>query len=311
MRFVLLLVLVMGACRCGDDEATTSATSAASVMGANGRARLELADDVVELRATALAMAWLGESAVIGRRGGFVLGGRELPAPAYLGGAIDVTDGVVRAWPYELADEAPRELPVPEGPAIVSARWTPSGWLALRDDVDTRELVRLDATTAQTIASVPGSSVLAVDGDRIAALGTRAWVVEGEAARELSAPRYEVRAAMFVGEQLVGLDATGALVVWSLATGRSTTLVAHLGAGSTLDVRGAHLATGGSDGRVAVWRTSELPSDTERATEPLAEITFAGSVDALVWIDDSTLAAAVTEGRRARVVRLRLRDRDR
>jgi FAD/FMN-containing dehydrogenase len=86
-------------------------------------------------------------------------------------------------------------------------------------------------------------------------------------------------------------------------------LVAHLGAASALDVRDAYLATGGSDGRIAVWRVADLPTSAASATEPFAEATFAGTVDALVWIDDATLAAAVTEGRRSRVVRLRLRDR--
>jgi WD40 repeat protein len=296
---------VIGACRCGDAEVET--TSAASRD--TERARLALGEDVTTLRAPALALAWLGDGPVIGQRGALMLGGRELSAPAYLGGAISARDGVVHAWPYELRDETPTELAVPEGPPIVTARATSRGWLALRNTPDARELVRLDDAAAHTIAQTPGATTLAIDDDRVAAVGTRAWLVEGDRTRELSAPRYEARTAAFVGDRLVALDATGALVVWDLATGTTTTLVAHLGAASALDVRDAYLATGGSDGRIAVWRVADLPTSAASATEPFAEATFAGTVDALVWIDDATLAAAVTEGRRSRVVRLRLRDR--
>jgi hypothetical protein len=303
VRAWLSLCLVIGACRCGDAEVET--TSAASRD--TERARLALGEDVTTLRAPALALAWLGDGPVIGQRGVLMLGGRELPAPAYLGGAISVRDGVVYAWPYELRDETPSELAVPQGPPITTASVTSRGWLALRSATDSRELVRLD-DAAHTIAQTPGATTLAIEDERVAAVGTRAWLVEGDQTRELSAPRYEVRAAAFAGDRLVALDATGALVVWDLATGTTTTLVAHLGAASAIDVRDAHLATGGSDGRVAVWRVADLPTRSASATEPFAEATFAGTVDALVWIDDATLAAAVTEGRRSRIVRLRLRD---
>jgi hypothetical protein len=305
VRAWLSLWLVIGACRCGDAE--VAATSAASRDP--DPARLALGEDVASLRAPALALAWLGDGPVIGQRGAFVLGGRELPAPAYFGGAIDVHGGVARAWPYELLDEAPSELPVPEGPPIASARRTPHGWIALRGAADERELVTLEGTTPRRIASVPGAATLAHQGRRIAAAGTRGWIVEADRARELAAPRYEARAVTFAGARLIALDATGALVVWDVATGTITTLVAHLGAASALEARGELLATGGSDGRVAVWRVADLPTDAASATEPFAEATFAGTVDALVWIDDATLAVAVTEGRRSRVARLRLRDR--
>lgn len=294
-------------------------TSAASA--APEHTRLALGQDVTTLRAPALSLAWLGDGPVVGQRGAFVLGGRELPAPAYLGGPIDVLDGAARAWPYELDDEAPTELAVPEGPPIASARRAPQGWIALRGAANERELVALEGAMARRLASVPGATLLAhdgriesagssADGPRIAAVGTQAWLVEGDRPRELAAPRYEARAVAFAGARLVALDATGALVVWDLATGTSTTLVAHLGSASALAARGEHLATGGGDGRVALWRVADLPTDTTSATEPFAETTFAGTVDALVWIDDTTLAVAVTEGRRSRVVRLRLRGQD-
>ncbi|MCU0675559.1 MAG: hypothetical protein MUE69_22535 [Myxococcota bacterium] len=304
MRVWLSFCLVIGACRCGDVEvATTSAASRETE-----RARLSLGEDLTSLRAPALALAWLGDGPVIGQRGGLVLGGRELPAPAYLGGAVTVREGVVHAWPYELRDETPTELAVPEGPPIATARATSHGWLALRNTPDARELVRLEDAATHAIAQTPGATTLAIDDERVAAVGTRAWLVDGDRPRELSAPRYEARAAAFAGDRLVALDATGALVVWDLSTGTATTLVAHLGAASALDVRDAYFATGGSDGRVAVWRVADLPTNAASATEPFAEATFAGTVDALVWIDDATLASAVTEGRRSRVVRLRLRD---
>lgn len=305
MRAWLSLCLVIGACRCGDAEVATTSAASRDTEGA----RLALGEDVTTLPAPALALAWLGDGPVIARRGVLSLGGRELPAPAYLGGAIDVHDGVANAWPYELRDEAPTELAVPEGPPIASARRGPNGWIALRGATNERELVSLDETTPRPIASVPGAALLAYDGPRVAAVGTQAWLVEAERTRELAAPRYEARAVAFAGARLVALDATGALVVWDLATGTSTTLVAHLGAASALEARGEHLATGGTDGRVAVWRVADLPTAAATATEPFAEATFAGTVDALVWIDDTTLAVAVTEGRRSRVVRLRLRDR--
>lgn len=303
MRALSLSLLVLVGCRCGSDLSPTDAPPAT-------RARLELADEVAGLPSPALALASLGGHPVVGRRGALGLASGALDAPAYLRGPIVVSNGVIHAWPYEVgAREQPVELAVPEGPAIVSALWTAEGWRALRGAPETRELVGIEASP-RVLGAVPGTSILAADSGRLAAAGTSAYVFQADALVAVEAPRYEVRALAFAGPRLLGLDAVGALVIWDLEGSTTTTLVAHLGDADALAVGDPFVATGGSDGRVAIWRLADLPPAATSA-EPIAEATFAGRVDALVWergTNEPTVLVAVTEGRRSRLVRMRLRE---
>lgn len=296
MRSASLLLVLIAACRCASDPTSVSAP----LTPVDGP-RLELADELTQTVRPVLALGWMRDVPVMGSRGSLAMGDRSFEAPAYLGAPVSVAEGVVRAWPYELRDETPTELPIPEGPPVHTGVWRGDAWWWLRGDASSRELVVGERTW-----SVPGADVIAFDGERVVAAGNRVWLLDGEL-RELARPHYAVAAVSVTEERVLALDANGQMVVWSVSDGSATTLVAHLGAGRAMAVSDGRLATGGADGRVAVWRLADLPP-TGRSAEPIAETTFAGPIDALVWTpgERPTLAVAVTEGRRSRLVRLRL-----
>ncbi|MBX3247081.1 MAG: hypothetical protein KF901_07865 [Myxococcales bacterium] len=312
----VVFVAFVAACRCGGDEGAGTDAGAATGW------RLELLDDHSGHRGAALAFGAGGMVAAgdddavevwVGER---LLGRVDLPG--YRRGALAIRDDQLLAWPHRvpIADGqigAPQPLEAPMGRAIPVR----DGWLTLRGDATATRatLAWLDATGAptETLGEVAADAVLATR-DSLVAVGTTDVELRGGGRdRRLGGTRYALRALAFANDRLLGLEASGALLAWDLETGEMAPLVAHMGDARALAVGGASdrfVATGGTDGRVAVWLVASLPRRAGQSVEPLAEITFPGMVEAIAWHPSrAELVVGLREPRRDRLVRLGLRER--